>query len=132
MFYMVEEQIPSSFSHEQQEKRVCQRIEFNRSVQLKLADGHIINGLTDDISLGGLKIITRDNFENNILSNHPEQKALLQIKFVDGRLSSEYPCFIVRYESSSICLKLDKKKAASFGMMLTRGVFKQSINRPEH
>lgn len=129
---MVDQQTASHFNHKEQEKRVCQRIELNRSVQLKLADGQIINGLTDDVSLGGLKIITRDNFENNMLSDDSAQMALLQIKFIDGHLSTEYPCSIVRYEPSSICLKLDKKKASSFGMTLTRGALKQAMNRHKH
>ena len=129
---MVEDIISSPISHQHQERRVCQRIEINRSVQLKFADGHIINGLTDDISLGGLKIITRDNFEDNMISNQRDQIALLQIKFIDGHLSSEYPCSIVRYESSAICLKMDKKTAVSFSMMLTKGAFRQVINTQEH
>lgn len=122
---MVEGMIASSISQQFQEKRVCQRIDINRSVQVKLAGGQIISGLTDDISLGGLKIITRDNVENTMLSHHPDQIALLQIKYVDGHLSSEYPCSIVRHESGAVCLKLDKKKAASFCIILTKGSFKK-------
>ncbi|MCU7938602.1 MAG: PilZ domain-containing protein [gamma proteobacterium symbiont of Bathyaustriella thionipta] len=122
---MVEGLTFSSIGQNQQEKRVCQRIEHNRSVQLRLADGHIINGLTDDVSLGGLKIITRDNIENTMLTNQSQQNVVLQIKYVDGQLSSEYPCSIARLESGAICLKLDKKKAVSFGMLLTKNMFRR-------
>lgn len=121
---MVEDLITSSIRQQkQQEKRIGQRIELNRSVQVKFADGQIINGLTDNVSLGGLKIITRDNFANNILSDASGKMIMLQIKFVDGHLSDEYPCSIARHETSAICFKLDKKKAASFGSTLRQSVF---------
>ena len=45
---MVEGMISSSISQQYQEKRACQRIEINRSVQVKFADGQIINGLIDE------------------------------------------------------------------------------------
>ena len=121
---MVKSILSSLDSQEQQDKRVCQRIELNKQVQLKLADGQIINGLTEDISLGGLRIATEDSVES-INAKNAAQSALLQIKFLDGQLSPEYQCTIVRCGPGSICVKLDKKKAASFGMMLTRGVLKQ-------
>lgn len=116
----------SSDSSVQQEKRICQRIGLNKQVQLKLADGQIINGITEDLSLGGLKIITEDTLESETIKD-VEQIALLQIKFMDGQLSSEYPCTVVRCGTGSLSLKLDKKKAASFGMMLTSGTFKQKV-----
>ena len=109
---------------QQQDKRVCQRIELNKQVQLKLSDGQIINGTTEDISLGGLRLITDDNYEHDKLISI-KQIALLQVLFPDGQQSPEYPCTIVRCDSGSICLKLDKKKAASFGMMMTRGSLKK-------
>ena len=109
---------------EQQEKRICQRIELNKQVQLQLADGQLIIGSTEDISLGGLRLITGTAFNHECLLD-TEQIALLKIVFPDGQLSSEFPCTIVRCDSGSICLKLDKKKAASFGMMLTRGSLRQ-------
>ncbi len=124
---MPEEFIASPISAEQQEKRVCQRIEINRSVQLQLENGLTIKGLTDDVSLGGVKIITRDEIDSSLLETQINKVAIVQVIFVDGQLSAEYPCSIVRCESGAICLELDKKKAASFGMMLTRGSFKQAM-----
>ncbi len=104
-----------------QERRHCDRIEHNRSVLLKLAGGQTINGITTDISLGGVKISTQEPYHEQ----WNEQHALLHIKLIDDELSPEYPCTIVRCQSGILCLKLDKKKAAAFGAMLTRGVFKR-------
>ena len=121
---MVNNILSSLDGSEHQEKRVCQRIELNKQVQLKLADGQIINGTTEDISLGGLRLSIDDTFEITRIKN-TEQIAMLQIKFMDGQLSAEYPCTIVRCDTESVCLKLDKNNAASFCMMMTRGTLKQ-------
>lgn len=125
---MAPDMVSSSFSQSQQEKRICQRIELNRSVQVKLPDGSIITGLTDDISLSGLKVITRDFSINYLSTDQAELMASLQLKSVDGSLSNEYPCSIVRVEPGVICLKMDSKRAASFSLLLTQGIFKQSLN----
>ena len=108
---------------EQAEKRLCQRIKLNRQMQLTLADGQIIRGVTENISLRGMRIITHDIHETR--QTDTEQTASIQIKFANEQLSPAYPCSIVRYESDSVCLQLDSKKAASFGMMLTRGTLKK-------
>ncbi|MCW8929869.1 MAG: PilZ domain-containing protein [Gammaproteobacteria bacterium] len=121
---MVNSILSSPESSESLDKRVCQRIELNKQIQLRLADGQIIYGTTEDISLGGLRIATSDTLDSTIIRTS-EQVAMLQIKLLDGQLSPEYPCHIVRCDAGYICLKLDKKKAASFGMMLTRGALKQ-------
>ena len=113
------ENLMSTSDH--QERRTCERIELNRSVLLKLAGGQTINGITTDISLGGVKISTQDTYNEQ----WNEQHAILHIKLIDDELSPEYPCTIVRCQSGILCLKLDKKKAASFGAMVTRGVFKR-------
>lgn len=122
---MANSQISFSDGIQRQDKRVCQRVEINKQVQLKLSDGKIIQGTTEDISLGGLRFITDNSFDHHTLSSN-EQIAFLQIIFQDGQVSPEYPCNIMRCDSGSICLKLDRKKAASFGMMMTRGSLKQS------
>ena len=121
---MEKNRLTFSDNQEQQEKRVCQRIELNRQVQIKLADGQIINGLTEDVSLGGLRVTIQDSFEYTGLKS-VEQVVLLRIKFSDDQFSPEYPCTIVRFEADAVCLKLNKNNAASFGMMLTRGALKQ-------
>ncbi|WP_198264342.1 PilZ domain-containing protein [sulfur-oxidizing endosymbiont of Gigantopelta aegis] len=105
-----------------QEKRVCQRLELNRRVQLSLANGQLIKGLTEDISLGGVRIKTDDKFEVDAFY---EQTAILQVLLDDELLSAEFPCHIVRCHENAMCLQLDKKKAAAFGLMLTRGLLKQ-------
>ncbi len=109
---------------DEQEKRVCQRLELNRQVQIKLADGQLIKGLTEDISLGGLRVVVSESFAELDVSKI-NSRALLQFTFIDGQLSPEFLCTIVRCDPGSFCLKLDKKKAASFGMMLTRGALKK-------
>ncbi len=109
---------------DEQEKRVCQRLDLNRQVQIKLANGQVVKGLTEDISLGGLRVAVDEN-ALNMSVNIADSPALLQISFIDGQLSPEFSCTIVRCDLSSICLKLDKNKAASFGMMLTRGALKK-------
>ena len=120
---MVNSMLTSPDGLDGKDKRVCQRVGLNKQVRLKLADGQLINGITEDVSLGGVRISIDDAFGYNI--EKTEQMAVLQIRFTDGQLSPEYPCTIVRCDTDSVCLQLDKKKAASFGMMMTRGALKQ-------
>jgi hypothetical protein len=114
--------IQNNLGAESQEKRVCQRLELNRRVQISLANGQLIHGLTEDISLGGLRIKTDDKFD---MDTAYDQIAILQVLLDDKQLSAEYPCRIVRCREGAMCLQLDKKKAAAFGMMLTRGLLKK-------
>jgi len=110
------------------DKRVCQRIELNKTVQLTLSDGRHIAGVTKDISLGGLRIAINQATDMDII-NAAESAAILQVQFSDGQLSTEFPCSIVRCDVATVCLQLDKKKSATFGMMMTRGAFKQKTSK---
>ena len=67
------------WSSDHQERRACERIGLNRSVLLKLAGGQIINGITTDISLGGVKISTQEPYHEQ----WNEQHAILHIKLID-------------------------------------------------
>ena len=106
------------------EKRTCQRIQLNRHVQVNLASGQVISGFTDDISLGGIKVSISEPIDDIALQDS-ERSASLQIKMIDGRLSNEFVCSVVRYGESSISLQMDRKKAAAFGLAITSGVLKK-------
>jgi len=101
------------------EKRVCQRIELNKPVQLTFSNGQIVDAITDNISLGGLSILMQ-----NVIDNKPGERISIQLKDTNGKVSSAYECTIVRRSGTHIYVELDKQKAASFGLMLTRGTLK--------
>jgi hypothetical protein len=116
---------PISLSYDQ-EKRVCERVDHNRPVLLKLSSGKFINGFTQNVSLGGVRVkIQGTNTDDINFEEIPSQSASLQVKLTDETLSSKFPCTIVRCESGMLCLEIEKKKAASFGIMLMRGVLKR-------
>ncbi|MCP3849596.1 MAG: PilZ domain-containing protein [Gammaproteobacteria bacterium] len=124
---MVTSQFVSQGADEQHDKRVCQRVELNKTVHITLSNGQHISGITEDLSLGGLRVTVKDATEMEVI-NTAEAIAMLQIQFADGQLSTKFPCSIVRCEIGSVCLQLDKKKSASFGMMMTRGTFKKKTS----
>ena len=107
------------------DRRVCERIDHNRVVVLKLDNSHELTGTTNDISLGGVCISTQETIEQKWLG----QSVNLMVKGMDGELSPEFPCTIVRCDNgNTVCLQLDKDKAAQFGTMLTRGIFKRKVS----
>lgn len=105
------------------ERRICERIVLNRNVLVALINGQQLNGITIDISLGGVCIAVQEKLEHNL----QQQTAQLFIKDKEGNLSPEFPCTIVRQGGDSLCLKLDRAKSSKFGMMLTKGLFKKKI-----
>ena len=105
------------------DRRVCERIVLNRNVQVDLASGQKINGITVDISLGGVCISVQEDLNENFL----QQNARLFIKDREGNLSPEFPCSVVRQGANRLCLQLDRAKSAQFAMMLTKGLFKKKI-----
>ncbi len=105
------------------DRRVCERIVLNRNVQVDLASGQKINGITVDISLGGVCISVQEDLKESFL----QQNARLFIKDREGNLSPEFPCSIVRQSENSLCLQLDRAKSTQFGIMLTKGLFKKKV-----
>ena len=103
------------------DRRACDRIEYRQSVVLKLGQEYFVNGVTQNISLGGVCVLTDDH----IASNFTGQTGSLFIKNKDGELSQEFTGTIMRMDSNSVCLKFDKSRAAQFGILITRGIFKQ-------
>ena len=105
------------------DRRVCERIVLNRNVLVDLEGGRTINGITVDISLGGVCISVQEELDESFL----QQNARLFIKDRDDNLSPEFPCTIVRQGENRLCLKLDRAKSTQFGIMLTKGLFKKKI-----
>jgi len=103
------------------DRRVCDRVAHTRKVAIKLGEKLWVNGRTSDISLGGVNVTIEDELNQQWL----EQSALLYIKDGNDELSPEFPCTIVRIDAQSLCLQLDRKKAAQFGILLTRKIFKR-------
>lgn len=111
----------NSSTQKNDDRRVCERIVLNRNVVVDLDNGQKINGVTVDISLGGVCISVNDNLNTDVR----RQTANLFIKDREGNLSPEFPCTIVRQGENSLCLKLDRTKSSKFGIMLTKGLFKK-------
>ncbi len=102
------------------DRRLCKRFSLERPVKLTLDSGLIINAMTDDVSLGGVKVTSPEEFKDCSGAS-----AVLQLWLDDEHLSAEFSCKIVRCESQVISLELERKKAAAFGMLVTRGLLKQ-------
>ena len=107
-----------------EEKRVCQRLELHREVTINLLNGRSISGSTDDISLGGIRVLTTESIDD-IFSKDVSQEATVQLGSGQMQESKQYPCTIVRHDENSVSLQMDKKKAASFSLALTRGSLKK-------
>ena len=103
------------------DRRACDRIEYRQSVVLKLGQEYFINGVTQNISLGGVCVLT----DADVDSDYTNQTGSLFIKNRDGELSQEFTGTVIRMDSTSVCLQFDKSKAAQFGILITQGIFKQ-------
>jgi len=101
------------------ERRGHDRIGINRLVRVTLDDGTAINGDTDNVSLSGIKISTRNSIPAN-----SGQAAVLQIYLGDERLSPKYAGTIIRNEDDSVCMTLNSDRRTSFSVFLTKNIFK--------
>ena len=102
------------------ERRACQRIGINRPMSLELSSGERIEGLTEDISLGGVFFKTNVSLAEELLG----QVASLQIG--DGNQTSpSYPCRIARIIENNMGLELERDVMAAFGKELTKGMFRR-------
>jgi hypothetical protein len=101
------------------DRRNSERIEHQRSIQLKLENGTQLTGITRDVSLGGVCFYIYQPVQREYL----HQICKLYIKGVDGTLSPEFSCRIIRYESNRISVKLNKEQLIAFGRILTHGLF---------
>ncbi len=110
---------------QENERRACDRTNFLRQIIIKLTDGTQIKGLTNDVSLGGVSLDV-----NNIPSQiKTGLTAELHIVLENGNKSSAFKCNIVRVSKKSIGIKLDKKSAPKFGIMLTKNLYKRKNNK---
>ncbi|MCP4413700.1 MAG: PilZ domain-containing protein [Gammaproteobacteria bacterium] len=100
------------------ERRAFDRIGICRSVRLTLDDGTATVGDTNNISLSGIKISTRDAIATN-----SGQAAILQIYLGDKRFSPEYGGTIIRNEDNSVCMTLNSDRRISFAIFLTKNIF---------
>jgi len=103
------------------EKRVCGRTNFLRHMVVKLNDGKQIKGSTTDVSLGGVSLDAA-TIPDQITAGQCGQ---LHILLEDGKESPGFNCTIVRISDNSIGIKLDKKTAPKFGILLTKNLFKR-------
>ncbi|MDQ1363429.1 MAG: PilZ protein [Pseudomonadota bacterium] len=103
-----------------EEKRSCERISLAIQVELETENGESLCGETRDVSLGGVLIYSQDKLDNLILGSH------LKLYLVTGgKRSPAFPCRISRISHCTIGLELDKSIAASFGMLLTKGLVRR-------
>ena len=109
------------------ERRTCGRTNFLRQIIIKLADGSEIQGSTSDVSLGGVSIDV-DKIPGHIKTG---QTAKLHIVLENGDESPGFKCDIVRISEKSIGIKLDKKNAPKFGILLTKNLYKRKYSKEE-
>lgn len=100
------------------EKRSCDRIGINRTINISLADGTMLGGVTMNISLGGVLLKPDRDISEQYLGS--SASFTLVCKF---GVSSVYLCKIIRISGDLISLEVDKKAAIKFGKELTRGIF---------
>lgn len=103
----------------QQERRTCQRLALNKTLQVEFASGERISGESLDISLGGVLLKVKQ-LPEGVREN---QSARLYIILHDGEISTGYPCTIIRKTHNCLGLQLDMQHAAGFGKELTHGIF---------
>ena len=104
--------------HKSTDKRICDRINFNRPMIVEFEDGNTLECVTKNISLGGVLLQSTQATDNSC----PWQA--VKLFFVhDSSLSSAYHCEIIRISDKFLCLKIDCKAAAKFGKELTKGIF---------
>jgi hypothetical protein len=111
---------PIPTNNDNEEKRVCQRIPLKKRVVLEAENGALINGETDNGSLGGILVLTRDNLGALQMGS---QLSLYLI--IDNKRSRAFPCCVTRISHCAIGLQLDRKVAAAFGLLLTKDMFKR-------
>jgi len=102
------------------EQRLCSRINLTRAVKLTLEDGEVINATTDDISLGGIKAFTIHD-----IADYSGQQAQLQLMLHENQYSRIFNCHIVSCENKLLRLKLERKQANAFSMLVSKGALKQ-------
>ena len=102
------------------ERRVCDRTQLARQMRLQLADGNELNCVTEDISLGGVLMAS----EKELAEEQVGQNANLFILHKDKQ-SEGFSCLITRITGFHISVELDRKQAAAFGKILTKGMFKR-------
>ena len=109
----------SSSEQVNKDRRVCDRTRLTRQMRLQLADGNELNCLTEDISLGGVLMMS----ERELTEEQVGQNAKLFILH-NNKQSDGFSCLITRITGCHISVELDRKQAAAFGKVLTKGMFK--------
>jgi len=102
------------------ERRVCDRTQLARQMRLQFTDGNTLDCLTEDISLGGVLMVS----EKEVTEEKIGQNAKLFFVNEDQQ-SDEFSCLITRISGFHISIELDRKQAAAFGKVLTKGIFKR-------
>lgn len=112
---------PVESSPSDQERRACQRIHLSYPAILETAGGVAIQGNTEDISLGGLRLHSQDD----LAQVRAGEMARLSLLLHDGTRSEAYPCVVNRVGAGTLGLALDRSCAAAFGKRLTQGMFRR-------
>ena len=108
----------SHLMHKSADKRICERITFNRQMLVELEDGNTLECITKNISLGGVLLQSTQATDNCGLG-----QAVKLFIVRDSGLSGAYHCEVVRISDKFLSLKIDCNAAAQLGKELTKGVF---------
>jgi hypothetical protein len=100
------------------EKRSCDRVGVSRKINISLADGDSLDGVTMNISLGGILLKPGRSVGGQYLGTSASFTLICEFG-----VSSVYLCKIIRISDGLISLEVDKKAAVKFGKELTRGIF---------
>jgi hypothetical protein len=102
------------------ERRVCDRTQLARKMRLQLADGRVLDCITEDISLGGVLMAADEKWPEGLVGQGAELFIVHK-----GKQSAGFSCLITRATGLFISVELDRKLAAAFGKELTKGMFKR-------
>lgn len=102
-------------------RRTWDRLNVRRRMLLEFANGDILIGHSQDISLRGVLLQTDDLPATDVLG----AAATLFLVGGDGQPSTGYSCQVVRFVGDCIALELDQKVAAAFANRITRDLLKR-------
>ena len=105
---------------ESDEQRLCQRLNLDYLVCLEHPDGSLLEGLTIDISLGGLKVACES------IPERKWQGKKITLTLLEAKFShAQFPCMVTRQENKLLALQLDSSNAAKFGLLINKDQFKR-------
>ena len=111
---------------ENNEQRQCRRLNMDFHVSLEHTDGSLLEGITIDLSLGGLKIACESEPDDKWTNSE------VVLKLLNPEIpESPFSCKVLRLENKLMAVELERSCAPRFGLAVGKDLFKRPLNHDQ-